>query len=76
MYLFALAVLLAGAVLVVVDTMIRNHSHVHQHTFVHTHDGSAHSHTVTHSHEHDHIITEVVLGHHHSQAKLEQALRP
>ena len=74
-YLLALAVMLAGAVLVVIDTMIRNHAHVHQHTFVHTHDGSTHSHTVTHMHEHDHIITEGVHGHHHSQRELEQALR-
>ena len=75
MYLLALAVMLAGAVLIVVDTMIRNHAHVHQHTFVHTHDGSTHSHTVTHTHEHDHIITEGVHGHHHSQAELEQSIR-
>ncbi len=75
MYLLALAVMLAGAVLVVTDTVIRNHAHVHQHTFVHTHDGSTHSHTVTHTHDHDHIITERVHGHHHSQADLEQALR-
>ena len=75
MVLLALAVMLAGAVLVVVDTMIRNHAHVHQHTFVHTHDGSTHSHTVTHMHEHDHIITEGVHGHRHSQAELEQSLR-
>ena len=34
MVLLALAVMLAGAVLVVVDTMIRNHAHIHQHTFV------------------------------------------
>ena len=75
MVLLALAVMLAGAVLVVVDTMIRNHAHIHQHTFVHTHDGSTHSHTVTHMHEHDHIITEGVHGHRHSQAELEQSLK-
>ena len=75
MYLLALSVMLAGAVLVVIDTMIRNHAHVHQHTFVHTHDGSTHTHTITHAHEHDHIITEGVHGHHHSRAELEQSLR-
>ena len=75
MVLLALAVMLAGAVLVVIDTMIRNHAHIHQHTFVHTHDGSTHSHTVTHTHEHDHIIMEGVHGHRHSQAELEQSLR-
>lgn len=75
-YLLALAVMLAGAVLVVLDTMIRNHVHVHQHTFVHTHDGCAHSHTVTHAHEHEHLITEGTHGHHHSQHDLERSLRP
>ena len=74
-YLLALAVMMAGAVLVVVDTMIHNHVHVHQHTFVHTHDGSTHSHTVTHEHAHDHLIMEGVHGHHHSQRELERTLR-
>ena len=73
-YLIALAVMLAGAALVVVDTLIRNHAHLHQHTFVHTHDGSTHTHTVTHSHDHDHLIAEGRHGHHHSEQELEQAL--
>ncbi len=73
-YLVALAVMLAGAALVVADTLIRNHAHLHQHTFVHTHDGSTHSHTVTHSHDHDHLIAEGRHGHHHSEQELEQAL--
>ena len=74
MYLVALAVMLAGAALVVVDTLIRNHAHVHQHTFVHTHDGSTHSHTVLHAHDHDHVITGTVHGHRHSRSELEQAM--
>lgn len=74
MYLLALAIMLAGTALVVVDTIIRNHVHVHQHTFVHTHDGSTHSHTVTHSHGHDHLVTDGKHGHHHSERELERAL--
>lgn len=73
-YLIALAVMLAGTALVVVDTLIRNHAHLHQHTFVHTHDGSTHTHTVTHSHDHDHLIAEGKHGHHHTEQELEQAL--
>ena len=73
-YLIALAVMLAGTALVVVDTLIRNHAHLHQHTFVHTHDGSTHTHTVTHSHDHNHLIVEGKHGHHHSEQELEQAL--
>ena len=75
MYLLALAVMLAGTALVVVDTLIRNHVHVHQHTFVHTHDGSTHRHTITHAHGHDHLIIEGTHSHHHSEQELEQALQ-
>ena len=76
MYLLALAIMLAGTALVVVDTMIRNHVHVHRHVFVHTHDGSTHSHTITHEHGHDHLVTEDAHYHHHSRQELEQALKP
>ena len=75
LYLLALAVMLAGAALVVVDTMIRNHVHLHQHTFVHTHDGTTHSHTITHAHGHDHLLAEGTHGHHHSRAELEQIMK-
>jgi len=55
-YLLALFIMLAGSALVVVDTMIMNHSHLHTHTFVHSHDGSAHSHVIEHYHTHKHLI--------------------
>ncbi|MBQ1891043.1 MAG: DMT family transporter [Firmicutes bacterium] len=70
-YAAALAVMIAGSVLVVVDTLIRAHAHEHIHTFTHTHGGTTHTHTVTHSHEHDHFITDDRHGHHHSAATLE-----
>ena len=72
MYIIALAVMIAGSVLVAVDTIIRHHEHVHQHSFTHTHDGITHMHTVTHSHGHDHYVTDSVHGHHHSDADLEK----
>ena len=74
MYLLALAIMLAGTALVVVDTLIRNHAHAHQHLIVHTHDGSTHSHTVTHVHDHHHVVTEDKHGHHHTEQELEQEI--
>ena len=71
-YLAALIVMIAGTVLVVVDTLIRHHAHLHQHSFTHTHDGTTHTHTVTHSHEHDHYVTDGKHGHRHSQEELEK----
>jgi len=71
MYLAALSVMILGTLLVVMDTLIRNHVHVHTHTFTHTHDGSTHTHTVTHSHAHNHYITDGSHGHRHTQSELE-----
>ena len=70
-YLTALAVMIAGSALVVVDTLIRQHAHQHVHTFTHTHDGSTHTHTVVHTHEHNHYVTDSRHGHHHSNKELE-----
>ncbi len=70
-YLTALAVMIAGSALVVVDTLIRQHAHQHIHTFTHTHDGSTHTHTVVHTHEHNHYVTDSRHGHHHSNKELE-----
>ena len=70
-YLTALAVMIAGSALVVVDTLIRQHAHQHVHTFTHTHDGSTHTHTVVHTHEHNHYVTDSKHGHHHSNKDLE-----
>ncbi len=72
MYFAALSVMILGTVLVVMDTLIRNHVHVHTHTFTHTHDGSTHTHTVTHSHAHNHYITDENHGHRHTQSELEK----
>jgi len=72
MYLAALAVMILGTLLVVMDTLIRNHVHVHTHTFTHTHDGSTHTHTVTHSHAHNHYVTDENHGHRHTRSELEK----
>jgi drug/metabolite transporter (DMT)-like permease len=69
-YLTALAVMIAGSALVVVDTLIRQHAHQHVHTFTHTHDGSTHTHTVVHTHEHNHYVTDSRHGHHHANLEL------
>ncbi len=71
-YLVALAVMLAGSVLVVQDTLARHHEHEHAHYFTHTHDGSTHTHKVVHSHGHDHYISENKHGHRHNEAELKR----
>lgn len=64
-YFLALAVMLAGSVLVVLDTLQAEHTHPHTHTFTHTHDGVTHTHTITHSHAHVHGESETEHSHHH-----------
>lgn len=64
-YFLALAVMLAGSVLVVLDTLQTEHSHTHTHTFTHTHDGVTHTHTITHSHAHVHGADAAAHNHHH-----------
>jgi len=74
-YAVALAVMIAGSVLAVVDTLVRRHTHPHTHTFKHTHDGTTHTHTITHSHGHDHVATDDRHGHRHSVRELENELK-
>ena len=73
-YLIALAVMVSGTVLVIADTMIRNHSHLHRHTFTHTHDGTTHTHTIVHNHRHNHYLSDEKHEHHHTKKELEQEL--
>ncbi len=79
-YLLALVVMIAGSVLVVMDTLAVRHTHPHTHTFTHTHDGVTHTHTVTHSHPHTHYLSDteqaedVAHTHRHSKAELEACL--
>lgn len=75
MYLIALAVMITGTVLVVADTLIRNHAHLHRHTFTHTHDGSTHTHTIVHDHGHNHYLSDEKHEHHHTKKELEQELK-
>ena len=70
-YVIALIVMIIGSALVVVDTLIRQHTHEHQHSFSHTHGGSTHTHTVWHSHVHKHYLTEENHIHRHSIKELE-----
>ncbi len=72
MYLAALAVMIAGAALVVIDTLMRHHTHPHTHTFTHFHGGYVHTHTITHTHGHDHFMTDATHTHRHPLAELER----
>ena len=74
MYLAALGVMVAGAALVVVDTLVRHHTHPHQHTFTHFHGGYVHTHTITHTHGHDHFGADGTHSHRHPSAVLEREL--
>ena len=74
MYLAALGVMVAGAALVVVDTLVRHHTHPHQHTFTHFHGGCIHTHTITHTHGHDHFMTGATHTHRHPVSELEHAV--
>ena len=69
-YLIALAVMLAGAVLVVQDTLVRHHAHEHAHYLTHSHGGAVHTHKIVHSHGHDHYLSEDRHGHRHSEREL------
>ena len=75
-YLISLLVMIAGASVVVADTLIRSHEHEHKHTYTHFHNGHVHTHIIFHSHTHDHYVTETKHGHHHSMKELESAHVP
>ena len=74
LYLAALALMIAGTVFTVADTLIHSHVHKHHHFLTHTHDGSTHTHEIVHSHEHNHYVTDSRNGHHHSCSELEKEL--
>lgn len=65
-YFLGLAIMIAGTILVVLDTLTKKHNHQHEHVIIHTHDGSTHTHTIIHVHEHNHIINEEKHGHKHN----------
>jgi drug/metabolite transporter (DMT)-like permease len=71
-YLAALAVMVAGAALVVVDTLFRRHTHPHRHAFAHRHGGRLHTHVVVHEHDHLHLLTPHLHAHLHPLAELER----
>jgi drug/metabolite transporter (DMT)-like permease len=64
-YFIGLAIMIAGTVIVIMDTLVRRHSHPHRHTVTHTHDGSTHTHTVEHEHEHEHYLSDKRHQHRH-----------
>ena len=69
-YIVALIVMIGGSALVVIDTLVRQHTHEHMHSFTHTHDGTTHTHTITHTHSHNHYVTDGKHGHHHKNEEL------
>ena len=71
-YLLSLLIMVAGAIVAVIDTLVYSHAHEHQHTYTHFHNGYRHTHTITHSHPHDHYSANSKHEHHHSIKELEQ----
>lgn len=64
-YLAALAVMITGTLLVVLDTLTRQHTHEHQHTFTYLQNGTLQVCTITHNHAHNHYGNESSHRHHH-----------
>lgn len=64
-YFTALIFMLAGTILVVCDTMMKQHMHEHIHKISHTHDGTLHTHIIKHDHKHTHFSQEEVHNHKH-----------
>ena len=48
-YFVGLGIMIAGTIIVIIDTLAKKHNHLHRHTVTHTHDGSTHTHTFEHS---------------------------
>ena len=64
-YFIGLIFMIIGSVIVVYDTMLKNHIHNHIHTIVHTHNGSTHKHIIKHEHTHSHSGSEEKHCHNH-----------
>ena len=64
-YFIGLIFMIIGSVIVVYDTMLKNHIHYHIHTIVHTHNGSTHKHVIKHEHTHSHMGSEEKHYHSH-----------
>lgn len=73
-YLAALLIMALGTGLVVVDTLLQQHTHLHVHLLTHTHDGTTHTHLVLHAHAYGQFAALGGRRHHHTQQELEEAL--
>lgn len=57
-YFLGLAIMILGTVIVVTDTLAKEHTHPHKHRITHTHGGSTHTHTIEHEHLHHHYLSD------------------
>lgn len=69
-YFVGLAIMILGTVIVVIDTLVKNHNHMHTHTVTHTHDGSTHTHTIEHEHSHNHYLSDEKHQHYHKNNEI------
>lgn len=68
-FILALVIMVLGSLLVVYDTLLKEHSHSHTHVVAFLHDGHRESRVIRHSHPHKHFIDEKHHGHSHSFSK-------
>lgn len=64
-FYIALVIMIASAILIIIDTLEKRHTHMHTHAITHTHDGTTHTHIIEHSHPHTHFNDVENHYHHH-----------
>lgn len=69
-YFAALAVMIAGSILVVADTLLSVHRHAHRHAVTHTHNSCTHTHVFMHTHCHIHGLHEETHEHRHADEEV------
>lgn len=69
-YFIGLGIMILGTLIVVADTLAKNHSHPHEHLITHRHGGSTHRHTIEHEHEHSHCFSDRRHLHRHKKTEI------
>ncbi len=64
-YYIGLAIMLVATIIIVIDTLKKQHEHMHTHEISYEENGIKKTKIITHSHPHEHILNEAVHHHHH-----------
>ena len=65
-YFIGLIIMILGTVIIVIDTLAKEHNHEHSHKIVYFDHGVKKEKIITHSHKHTHILNETQHDHYHS----------